>query len=375
MSSRDVLGRPPGPSPTGDAAGPGCDPDRVRSSLSGSLHLKLGEPSQVGSARRAVTLLTRRLGLDETGVGTAALAVTEVSKNLLQHAGGGDLALWWSPAGASGPALEVLAMDRGPGMDDVVRCFADGYSSAGTPGTGLGAVRRAATELDLYTRSGGGTVLWFRLGDRHRPGGPRDRFEIGAVSTPRSGEEAVGDAWGAVEHGEGLAVAVSDGLGHGPQAAEASREAIRHFCDHPLVDPEGQIRGIHEALRSTRGAAVAVAHAPVDREELAFAGVGNVAAVVVREDGHRHLVSHHGTVGHSMERVQIFTAPFGDQDLVVLHTDGINTRWSLDDYPGLARRHPGVVAGVLHRDFRRSRDDATVLVLCRRRRRAIPWER
>ena len=46
-----------------------------------------------------------------------------------------------------------------------------------------------------------------------------------------------------------------------------------------------------------------------------------------------------------------------------MHSDGISARWSLDDYPGLVRRHPGVVAGLLYRDFQRESDDATVIVV------------
>ena len=45
-----------------------------------------------------------------------------------------------------------------------------------------------------------------------------------------------------------------------------------------------------------------------------------------------------------------------------MHSDGVKTHWTLEDYPGLVRRHPGLVAGLLFRDFRRERDDATVIV-------------
>jgi hypothetical protein len=38
------------------------------------------------------------------------------------------------------------------------------------------------------------------------------------------------------------------------------------------------------------------------------------------------------------------------------------SRWSLEDYPGLAARDPAVIAGVLYRDFSRRRDDVTVVV-------------
>lgn len=350
-----------------------CDPVRIDSSLSGSLYTELDELSQVGSARRAVVLLARQLGLDESTVGTAALAVTEVAKNLLQHADGGELSLWWTPRAPNEPILEVVAIDRGPGMADIERCFRDGFSTAGTPGTGLGAVRRAAGDLDVYAPPGGGTVLWFRL---HGSAGRKATglgFDNGAVCVPMPGEEAVGDAWALSESDTGLTAVVCDGLGHGPVAAEASREVVHYFCDHAGDEPEDLLDGMRGPPGKTRGAAVGIAHWGLDHR-VRFAGIGNIAAVIETPgEKRRHLVSHHGTLGHSPQRAQAFTADLAPGSLLILHSDGINTRWKLDDYPGLVHRHPGVVTGVLHRDFRRKRDDSTVLVVGRSRSRGAAW--
>ena len=46
------------------------------------------------------------------------------------------------------------------------RCLTDGYSTAGTPGTGLGAVRRLANEFDIYSAPGEGTIVMARFGAR-----------------------------------------------------------------------------------------------------------------------------------------------------------------------------------------------------------------
>ena len=48
---------------------------------------------------------------------------------------------------------------------------------------------------------------------------------------------------------------------------------------------------------------------------------------------------------------------------LVLHTDGINTRWRTDAYPGIVRHDPALLAGVLFRDAARGRDDATAVVV------------
>jgi hypothetical protein len=74
------------------------------------------------------------------------------------------------------------------------------------------------------------------------------------------------------------------------------------------------------------------------------------------------MVSVNGTLGHQMTRARQYEYPFEADSLLILHSDGLSANWSPDKYPGLFQRHPGVIAGVLFRDFRRIRDDATVAV-------------
>jgi hypothetical protein len=99
----------------------------------------------------------------------------------------------------------------------------------------------------------------------------------------------------------------------------------------------------------------------LEGEILRYAGVGNIAAVVVSAGGTRSLVSHNGTLGHKLNKTKEFDYPFPRGALLVMHSDGLLSRWGLDGYPGLAAKDPGLVAGVLYRDFQRGRDDVTVL--------------
>jgi hypothetical protein len=130
--------------------------------------------------------------------------------------------------------LEVLALDLGPGMADVGRCLADGYSTAGSRGVGLGAMARLSALFDIHSRPGEGTAVLARLWSAPLPERPEAAgLEFGVVSLPLAGEEVCGDAW-AVDEGRGRSfVLVVDGLGHGPQAAEAAREAVRAFAGGP----------------------------------------------------------------------------------------------------------------------------------------------
>ena len=126
------------------------------------------EPSQVGEARRRIVELGASIGLDSDQQGRLALVVNELGSNLVKHGGGGVLLI----RGLQTPAaVEVLAIDRGGGMASVAECFRDGYSTAGSSGTGLGAVRRLASLVDVYTTQPGGTAIVARVAAearRHR---------------------------------------------------------------------------------------------------------------------------------------------------------------------------------------------------------------
>lgn len=325
-----------------------------------STMLAVTESSQAGHARRTAAALAARLGFNEEAQGKVAIVVSEAAKNLVAHTKGvgGQILLRALHAGPHS-GLEVLALDKGPGMADVDRCLRDGYSTAGTSGVGLGAMRRMSALFDIHSAPGVGTAVLAQLWADKPP--PASGVEVGAVCVPMPGEEVCGDSW-AVDFKQGrLFVLVADGLGHGPEAARASRAAVVSFLEQGPLALVDLMRAAHQELRSTRGAAVALAS--VDGARLHFAGVGNIAAAVVSPGDIQRLVSMNGTLGHQAHRMQQFSYAWDPGDTLVMCSDGLATQWRLDPYPGLLARHPSLVAGVLYRDFARGRDDATVLVV------------
>jgi anti-sigma regulatory factor (Ser/Thr protein kinase) len=320
----------------------------------------LADRSQVGAVRELVAALADRLGFDETDRGRAAFVVAEAVTNVIEHGGGGELML--RPLAGSMPGIEALLVDRGPGIADVERALRDGHATAGTPRTGLGAIGRQADVFDLYSIPGSGTVALIQVWPRQEPT-PRAEpaLEVGAISLPRSGETSCGDAWAVGRSGNHHLLMVADGLGHGPEAAAAAGEAVRVFRGRSSLPPADLLAEMHAALRATRGAAVAVALLDRDRREIHYAGVGNITGAIVARGEIRSLVSHSGTVGHEVRKIQQLTYPWPSAALIVMQSDGLQSHWRLDRYPGLAARHPTVVAGLLYRDFSRGRDDRTVL--------------
>ena len=327
-----------------------------------NVRLAVEESSQVGAARRAALELAVAAGLDEAARSNLAVVVTEAAGNLVKHARGGCVLLRaLEPQHDARRGVEMLCFDRGPGIANVAASLRDGYSTAGTMGGGLGAIQRMADEFDLHSAPGHGTALMARfLAPRSGQNGA-DALEVGAVSVPRRGEEVCGDGWAVDLAVERTTLLVVDGLGHGIGAAEASRAAVRSFRAVSGRDVERQIGELDLALRHTRGAAAAVARVEPGGA-VRYCGAGNTSGSVYGPDSHVHMVSQPGTLGHVAPRPRAFDYRVGRGALIVMHTDGISARWSLDAYPGLAQRHPSLIAAVLYRDFARESDDATVLV-------------
>jgi anti-sigma regulatory factor (Ser/Thr protein kinase) len=323
----------------------------------------VSESSQVGEARRIAVRLAQQAGMGEADTGKVAIVVTELGNNLARHAKSGELLLraFDTPGGA---AVETISLDRGPGMD-VARCMEDGFSTGGTAGTGLGAVERLSGTFDVYAQSTG-TVVVSRVAATPARGATTpaaENFEWGAVCVPAPGETACGDLWATAAADGQLSVMLADGLGHGPLAADAALAAEAAFRADAGGGVKAFIERAHDRMRGTRGGALAAAAVDTRGRTVRFAGVGNISAALVSAAGSRGLMSHNGTAGVQMRKVQELDYPWPDDGMLVMHSDGLQTRWTLGAYPGAVLRHPAVVAALLYRDFKRGRDDATILAV------------
>jgi anti-sigma regulatory factor (Ser/Thr protein kinase) len=327
----------------------------------------IADASQVAEARRLVGDYARGRGLPEARRAQIAIVVTELATNLLKHGGGGDI-LADAFDDRDGVGIELLALDRGSGMADVERCIADGYSTAGSPGNGLGAIMRLSDQVRIYSRPGRGTAIMARFLTRPpipapTTQGPAPPTQIGAAVAPYPGEIVCGDRWAVGYAQAGRTLLVADGSGHGIEAARAAEAALRIFLDRIDDSCERLVDQIHRALMPTRGAAVAVARIDTVASTVRYVGVGNITGVLVSNGVARHMVSNNGTAGHVAPRIREFTYDFIGDPLVILHSDGLTPKWDITACPGLAAQHPSLIAGVLLRDFRRGRDDASVVAI------------
>jgi anti-sigma regulatory factor (Ser/Thr protein kinase) len=328
--------------------------------VSQQIAIAIQDRSAIGEARRISSRMAERAKLPSAELGRVPLIVTELATNLQVHAQDGEVLLRILPADW-GPGLEIIALDRGPGIADLATCMTDGYSRSGTRGCGLGAVRRLSSEFGIYSSQPAGTVVVSRVSSaKSQP----SRSAFCAISIPARGETECGDGWHLRQSGDRLAAIVVDGLGHGPLAAAAATSAVTAFGERWFETPSAYLEAADAAMRSTRGGAVAIAQIDLRSTQLHYAGVGNIAGRIESSAGDKpqSMISHGGIAGVKLPKVRQFDYAWRDRDVLVMHSDGLSERWRLGDYPGLMRADVALIAGILYRDANRRRDDATVLV-------------
>ncbi|MFF9814844.1 SpoIIE family protein phosphatase [Streptomyces sp. NPDC014006] len=339
-------------------------------------HVPVQDSTRVRDARVAAESAAAFAGLDEPRTAAVALVATELATNLLKHAGGGLLLVdVVAPPALPGNAeeagvVQIAAVDHGPGIADVTEALRDGFSTTRSLGAGLGTCRRIADDFGLHSVLGRGTVALVRIGPvvpahaRQRAAAARS----GGVVVPFAGADFSGDAWAWARAGDRLTLMLADGLGHGPEASRASAAAVRELHRSAHLPPPELLRRLHTELAGTRGAAVALAQLETDVNRLRFAGVGNIGARLREGGTWRSLLSRPGIVGvHRPTTLTETLLPWSADRLLILHSDGLPSRWVPPSDPLLLAADPAVLAAVTIRDASSSaspvRDDTSVAVL------------
>lgn len=322
-----------------------------------SIAFPVTEASQIGEARRAFTRLAAQSGLSEEHCARVGLIVTELGTNLCKHAKNGELlGRTLSAEGITG--LDIHSIDRGPGMGNLDLCRQDGFSTSGSSGIGLGSVQRLADTFHAYSLVPGGTVIAASV---VMTVPPARGLDLGLIIAPAPGETVCGDSSGVERRGSRLLFIMADGLGHGSEAEAASAEAVRLARLEAELPPAELMTRLHEALRKTRGAAVALVAIDPAAGRLAYCSVGNTSTLLARPGGVQTLPTSNGIVGHVLPRLETVTLPWTGREVLVMHSDGINTRETVYQQPGLMVRPATVIAGMIYARQKRGRDDTAVL--------------
>lgn len=316
-------------------------------------------------ARAEIRRMAQSAGFAGHRLAEVEIIAAEITSNLSKHAVQGGQLLTKQIANDKSAGLEIIAIDNGPGISLPGKMLEDGVSTSNTLGQGLGAIKRLSDDFDLYSRKAWGTILLSRI-FVHKPGrqAGRQQIDVKVVMVAKKGEERCGDNWTAIRKGNILKFALLDGLGHGPEAALAAEKGVLAFQEHNKVLPNEQIRNIHTQIKRTRGAVAGLAHIDFNHKQMLYCGVGNISGKLMSAAKPRPCMSYNGIVGHTIpSTINNYIFNWERNDMLVLHSDGLSTRWDINKYPQIMKHDGSIIAAALYKDYCRGSDDATVAVI------------
>jgi anti-sigma regulatory factor (Ser/Thr protein kinase) len=329
------------------------------------VHVRFLLPDRTYQAvvRAELRRLAESAGFQGHRLGEIDIIIAEITSNLIKHAAKGGMILGKKISG-SNPGIEFIAIDEGPGMRHSAKMMEDGKSTTKTLGQGLGAIRRLSDEFDLFSMHGWGTIVFSRIHLKKNTAAGTGSFDFNVIRVPKKDHTLCGDSWSLRLHGNKIKIALIDGLGHGMPAHTASTLAVQSMRHYVKLQPNEELRSLHEDIKKTRGAVITIAHLDKQNNQLVYSGVGNISMKIVTPIVTKGWFSYNGIVGHIMPTsLNNHNFIWNEKtDMLIMHSDGIATRWDIQNYPGILQHHPMILAAALYRDFDRGNDDSTILI-------------
>ncbi|NJD53095.1 MAG: stage II sporulation protein E (SpoIIE) [Candidatus Methanoperedens sp.] len=200
---------------------------------------------------------------------------------------------------------------------------------------------------------------------------PLGLIEWGSSMMPFPGQNVSGDSLLIKSFKSGILIAVVDGLGHGYEAAAASRIAIETLDTNTNTNTganeqiTAMVRRCHEALKGTRGVVMSIAFLDLPDKKITWLGVGNIEGMLLRQDTnsvitHERLLLRGGALGYQLPPLKEAVIPFIPDDTLIFVTDGIKSSFETDI--NLSEKPQQIADNIMAR-FARGTDDALVLVV------------
>ena len=324
------------------------------------------ERSYVSYIKREIHGQVVRAQFTEPRTAEIDLIVSEITSNIIKHAGHGELLYRIQMSDNEGPSFEIVSIDNGPGIADTARMIKDGVSTTHTLGHGLGSINRLSSLSQLYSLREWGTILYAVVKTREKKKAAHEinvALEVTGLCVNKPRESVCGDGYVVKRLVTDTMIFFADGLGHGHHAKEAVDRAGDFFFQCQENDPVEIIRQMHENIRKTRGLVAAIARIDLKTRLLSICGVGNISTRVYNGIEHRNYMSYNGTIGLNIpSSMNASLYPLEPNQQVIMHSDGIQSRWDLNRYPAIQKYHSMVLAAAVYKDFSRRNDDSSVLI-------------
>jgi len=323
------------------------------------------DEASVSTARQRVRDVGDSIGASKNLIESTALIASELTHNQLAYARHGYFTVRAiDREGKKG--LEVVAADLGPGLQRTLFASRDNDSSSKTLGAGLEGVFRIADEVDFDSRVDEGVCVVAR---KFAPG-VAGSWEIAIAGRPLPGEVISGDDGAFVQSQNNLLVVVADGLGHGIEAREASNRAMEIVARNPLVALDELAQVLNTELAGTRGCALSVVRLDGSNGDVDCLAAGDVHAHLYSGRDAHFFTSTPFVVGDpqfARRKVRIEHTTVDAGAVLLMFTDGLQSRTTLKGELELLRRPAIVIAQYLLATHVRPNDDAMVLVARRKK--------
>jgi anti-sigma regulatory factor (Ser/Thr protein kinase) len=300
----------------------------------------------------------------ELRVAEIDIILAEMTSNLFKYANGGEILTGYFEDKEQS-YIELISIDNGPGMNDLSRMMVDGYSSSNTVGHGFGSMKRLSDHFEAFSAKGWGTIMVSRV-YKVKPAKNSlvKNIQLYSLVVSKPGETVSGDGHYYKIIDNNIKILVGDGLGHGPEANKAVNEAVNVFKLCIDNSPVEIIRYIHPDVRKTRGLVATVAVFDIGAKQLRIAGVGNIATKLSGLQQTKNIMSYNGIIGHNIPNtMNDTTIDFTGYNQLVLCSDGIRSRWEINNPSGLSRYDISLQAVAIYKDYARRTDDMSVMIV------------
>lgn len=323
--------------------------------------------SSVYLLRSRLRAVSRRMGFHDTQREHMELVCNEIVTNQSKYAGGRGVVQLWEQSGQP-QRLHIFALDHGPGIADLPSALADGYTSSGTLGKGLGTIQRVSDHCDFYTLPDGvapgapwhGMAVWAQFRAGSAP--PSPAYQSGIYL--RAYQDAIhnGDLTctdlSDRHHARWLHL---DGLGHGEEAAAGVHNACEPFEES--ATPADTLSRLSKQLQGTRGAVAIACDIDFDNGHGQICGVGDMSAYLISHSSRRSLSFSPGILGHSHRHFEMQEFEIPQHAVMLTTSDGIRKSWDAASFPGLWRTHPQLIAFFLGEVIGRNNDDKSIFAI------------
>ena len=322
----------------------------------------LNDRSYLNIIKKDIIRFAEPVNFTANRIAELELIVSEIATNLLKHAGGGELIVRILTENGN-KGLEILSIDKGPGMADPARMIEDGVSTTKTLGHGLGSIKRLSDQFQLYSLKEWGTVLLSRVFTQPVQSLPT-RLGVYPIVLNKPGETICGDAYAWKANPYFFKVILCDGLGHGPLANLAATRACDAFRKSISNDPSDILNEIHKHVKDTRGLVATAAVYDITNKVWKICGVGNISTRLCNALTSKTHVPFNGILGVNISgRIQSQKIENESGDYMILCSDGISTRWETGKHTSVFKYDLSILAAVIYKDYARQSDDMSVIVV------------